>query len=76
MIEHHFPVARELAPAGLRSRPKAANSICQAYRVVRFWGRFALSETSVRLTDRYLCGEGIYPRWAAQQPQGSQLKFT
>ena len=30
----------------------------------------------MRLTDRYLCGEGIYPRWAAQQPQGSQLKFA
>ena len=34
-----------------------------------------LSETSVRLTDRNFCGEGIYPRWAAQQTQGSQLNL-
>ena len=35
------PVARELAPAGLRSRPKAVNSISLTHPVVRFWGRFA-----------------------------------
>jgi len=75
-----LPVARELAPAGLRSSPKPCHPNSSRHTACTGFATAAQPNGSKlprhKMQSRHQsCGEGIHPRWAAQRPQTLPPQF-
>ncbi|TNB93700.1 hypothetical protein FHG55_18430 [Pseudomonas jessenii] len=73
----YFPVARELAPARLRSSRNPMNSVSLRHRSVWFWGCCApRREQAPSPQIAHFPQEVLVPRWSGSRPRCRAFETT